>query len=208
MSLNHIRPWRNIHRRKSRQIMVGNVPVGGDAPITVQTMTNTLTPDVKATIAQVQAAADAGAYLISPFVGRILDWYKNSTGKSSYAADEDPGVLSVTKIFNFYKACGYKTIVMGASFRNLGEIEELAGCDRLTISPELLEALANDEEELPQKLFSSHQADYENNVPTESEFRWALNQDAMATEKLAEGIRKFAEDQVSLENLLREKLPC
>lgn len=157
---------------------------------------------------QAVAAADAGAYLISPFVGRILDWYKNSTGKSSYAADEDPGVLSVTKIFNFYKACGYKTIVMGASFRNLGEIEELAGCDRLTISPELLEALANDEEKLPQKLFSSHQADYEHSVPSESEFRWALNQDAMATEKLAEGIRKFAEDQVSLENLLREKLPC
>lgn len=156
--------------------------------------------------AQAIAAAEAGAYLISPFVGRILDWYKKSTGKSAYLRDEDPGVLSVTKIYNYYKSCGYKTVVMGASFRNIEEIEELAGCDRLTISPDLLEKLANDNGKLELKLSTSNNRSMDKIHLSESEFRWQLNEDAMATEKLAEGIRKFAEDQVALEQLLSEKL--
>ncbi len=156
--------------------------------------------------AQAVAAAEAGAYLISPFVGRILDWYKKSTGKSTYLKDEDPGVLSVTKIYNYYKSCGYKTVVMGASFRNIEEIEELAGCDRLTISPDLLEKLANDNGKLELKLSTSNNSSMDKIHLSESEFRWQLNEDAMATEKLAEGIRKFAEDQVALEQLLSEKL--
>ncbi len=154
---------------------------------------------------QAVAAAEAGAFLISPFVGRILDWYKKSTGKDSYSADEDPGVLSVTQIYNYYKACGYKTIVMGASFRNLEEIEQLAGCDRLTISPELLEKLAKDDAKLERKLNDSTAKTQEKITLNEAGFRWKLNDDAMATEKLAEGIRKFAEDQVALEQLLSEQ---
>ncbi|MFT6030441.1 MAG: transaldolase [Oleiphilaceae bacterium] len=153
---------------------------------------------------QAVAAAEAGAFLISPFVGRILDWYKKSTGKESYPASEDPGVVSVTKIYNYYKSCGYKTIVMGASFRNLQEIEELAGCDRLTISPDLLEQLANDQNKLVRKLSDSEVNGKKINL-SETEFRWQMNEDPMATEKLAEGIRKFAEDQVALETLLRGK---
>lgn len=153
---------------------------------------------------QAVAAAEAGAFLISPFVGRILDWYKKSTGKESYPASEDPGVVSVTKIYNYYKSCGYKTIVMGASFRNLQEIEELAGCDRLTISPDLLEQLANDQNKLVRKLSDSEVNGKKINL-SETEFRWQMNADPMATEKLAEGIRKFAEDQVALETLLRGK---
>jgi transaldolase len=154
---------------------------------------------------QAVAAAEAGAFLISPFVGRILDWYKKSTGKSSYTPNEDPGVVSVTKIYNYYKSCGYKTIVMGASFRNLQEIEELAGCDRLTISPDLLEQLANDQNKLVRKLSDSEVNGKKINL-NETEFRWQMNEDPMATEKLAEGIRKFAEDQVALETLLRGKM--
>ena len=154
---------------------------------------------------QAQAAADAGAFLISPFVGRILDWYKKDTGKSDYAASEDPGVLSVQKIFRHYKSCGYDTIVMGASFRNVGEIEELAGCDRLTISPQLLQELDQSSDPLEQKLFS-HASEQEKPSPLyESEFRWDMNESAMATEKLAEGIRNFTVDQIKLENLLKEQ---
>ena len=156
--------------------------------------------------AQAVAAAEAGAYLISPFVGRILDWYKASTGKASYPADEDPGVVSVTKIYDYYKSHGYQTIVMGASFRNLDEIEQLAGCDRLTISPDLLAKLDNDPGELKRVLAPSRLGAEQPTPLTESSFRWQHNDDAMATEKLAEGIRKFAEDQVKLEGLMRERL--
>ena len=150
-----------------------------------------------------KACADAGAFLISPFVGRILDWYKASTGRD-YSAHEDPGVASVTRIYNFYKQHNYNTVVMGASFRNTGEIEQLAGCDRLTISPPLLEQLANDNDTLEQKLNPQTTGDIIA-VPdnTQATFRWAMNEDAMATEKLAEGIRNFTADQIKLEQLLR-----
>ncbi|CAD5262063.1 transaldolase B [Alteromonas sp. 38] len=156
--------------------------------------------------AQARACAEAGAYLISPFVGRILDWYKKSTGKTEYAADEDPGVVSVTSIYNYYKEHGYSTVVMGASFRNIGEIQSLAGCDRLTISPALLEELANEPGELTVKLKDNGATKTPGDRLTESEFRWEMNQDAMATEKLSEGIRNFAADQDKLEVMLREKL--
>lgn len=152
---------------------------------------------------QAVAAAQAGAYLISPFVGRILDWYKKDTGIESYLPHEDPGVISVTNIYNFYKENSYNTVVMGASFRNTGEIEALAGCDRLTISPGLMEALSKDNGELPRKLNASKT----NNLTTlpidEGSFRWDFNEDAMATEKLADGIRRFAQDQVKLEQKLK-----
>ncbi len=153
--------------------------------------------------AQAAACADAGVTLISPFVGRILDWYLKATGRDAYAPAEDPGVISVTRIFNYYKQHNYTTIVMGASFRNTGEIEQLAGCDRLTISPALLQELENDRGTLTRKLDAKHtgaaQAAYHDD---EASFRYALNDDAMATEKLAEGIRKFAEDQIALEKQL------
>ncbi|WP_100656629.1 transaldolase [Alteromonas flava] len=155
--------------------------------------------------AQAQACAEAGVFLISPFVGRILDWYKKSTGTAEYAAEEDPGVLSVTKIYNYYKQHGYTTVVMGASFRNTGEIIELAGCDRLTISPQLLEELANTPGTLVQKLQPATALKAQPAALSESEFRWAHNEDAMATEKLAEGIRNFAADQKKLEALLKAK---
>lgn len=154
---------------------------------------------------QAVAAAEAGAFLISPFVGRILDWYKKDTGKTSYPANEDPGVLSVSEIYNYYKACGYQTIVMGASFRNIEEIEELAGCDRLTISPNLLEELANNDSPLERKLSPEASSPHEKHALNEADFRWQLNENPMATEKLSEGIRKFAEDQVALEKLLSEQ---
>lgn len=155
--------------------------------------------------AQAQACAEAGVFLISPFVGRILDWYKKSTGKDSYASAEDPGVVSVTKIYNYYKQHGYNTVVMGASFRNTGEITELAGCDRLTISPQLLEELANTDGEVQQKLTPATDVSAKPEPLSEAEFRWAHNEDAMATEKLAEGIRNFAADQEKLEQLLKQK---
>jgi transaldolase len=155
--------------------------------------------------AQAQACAESGIYLISPFVGRILDWYKQDTGITAYAADEDPGVISVTKIFNFYKANEYKTVVMGASFRNTGEILALAGCDRLTISPPLMEELANSSETLTQKLFTEQPKSAKVDSLDEASFRWQMNEDPMATQKLAEGIRNFAADQVKLERQL-EKL--
>lgn len=156
--------------------------------------------------AQAQACAEAGVYLISPFVGRILDWYKKSTGKTEYPADEDPGVVSVTEIYNYYKAKGYKTVVMGASFRNTGEILALAGCDRLTISPDLMDTLAKTEGEISQKLFANQDALPASTALNEATFRWEMNQDAMATEKLSEGIRNFAIDQNKLEAQLKELL--
>jgi transaldolase len=150
---------------------------------------------------QAVACAEAGVFLISPFVGRILDWYRSATGEN-YNAQTDPGVLSVKRIYDYYKTHGYKTVVMGASFRNTGEIESLAGCDRLTISPQLLQALSEDDGSLPRRLFPDS-ANGEDKVPqTESGFRWQMNEDAMATEKLAEGIRNFTSDQIILEGLL------
>jgi transaldolase len=153
--------------------------------------------------AQAAACADAGVFLVSPFVGRILDWYKASTGKSAYAPDEDPGVLSVTRIYNFYKQHEYKTVVMGASFRNCSEILALAGCDRLTISPQLLEELANSSIYLERKLSPESTGDSIEKIDvSEAGFRWLMNEDAMATEKLAEGIRNFTVDQIKLEKIL------
>ncbi len=154
--------------------------------------------------AQAQACAEAGVYLISPFVGRILDWYKKDTGRNEYSALEDPGVVSVTEIYNYYKAMNYKTVVMGASFRNTGEILALAGCDRLTISPALMSELAQNNDEVIQQLQSKQPRLESKPALTESTFRWLMNQDAMATEKLAEGIRNFAADQEKLENQLAE----
>ncbi|OEY67128.1 transaldolase [Marinobacter sp. X15-166B] len=153
---------------------------------------------------QAAACAEAGVFLISPFVGRILDWHLANSGRSSYPAAEDPGVQSVTRIYNFYKANGFDTVVMGASFRNLGEIEMLAGCDRLTISPDLLAELQNDRGSLRRRLSAEQasSADQPFEV-SEARFRWESNADAMATEKLAEGIRRFAADQVSLEKQLQ-----
>ena len=152
---------------------------------------------------QAVACAEAGVTLISPFVGRILDWHKQHSGRTEYPPAEDPGVVSVTRIYNYYKSHGYNTIVMGASFRNAGEIEQLAGCDRLTISPQLLQQLQDDEGELSRKLDANQVVTSDARVqPTEAEFRWELNQDAMATEKLAEGIRTFANDQQTLESKL------
>lgn len=156
--------------------------------------------------AQAQACAEAGAYLISPFVGRILDWYKKDTGRDSYPALEDPGVVSVTKIYNYYKAMGYNTVVMGASFRNTGEILALSGCDRLTISPNLMDELAQNNEEIIQQLHAEQTPLTKEEALTESTFRWQMNEDAMATEKLAEGIRNFAIDQEKLENQLADML--
>ncbi|MEQ3696822.1 MAG: transaldolase [Pseudomonadales bacterium] len=152
---------------------------------------------------QAVACAEAGVFLISPFVGRILDWYKKAEGVESYPAEKDPGVVSVKRIYDYYKTHAYPTIVMGASFRNTGEIEELAGCDRLTIGPSLLEELDNDFGELPQKLFDQGgSADQRPDRLTEAQFRFGCGQDAMATEKLAEGIRNFVADQIKLEELL------
>ncbi len=156
--------------------------------------------------AQARACAEAGTYLISPFVGRILDWYKKETGKTSYPALEDPGVVSVTNIYNYYKAKGYQTVVMGASFRNTDEIIALAGCDRLTISPQLMEELAKNNAPLVRQLSPTQPPSDAEPPLSESEFRWQMNQDAMATEKLAEGIRNFAVDQVKLEKQLADML--
>ena len=156
--------------------------------------------------AQARACAEAGVYLISPFVGRILDWYKANTDKKEYASAEDPGVISVTKIYNYYKEYGYKTVVMGASFRNVGEIIELAGCDRLTIAPALLKELQENSTALVRKLDYKGEVKAKPQPLTEAEFYWQHNSDAMAVEKLAEGIRKFAVDQEKLEAMLSAKL--
>lgn len=152
---------------------------------------------------QAAACADAGVFLISPFVGRILDWYKANTDKKEYAPFEDPGVQSVTSIYNYYKQHDYKTVVMGASFRNIGEIEALAGCDRLTISPQLLGELEADSGKLERALSPANTgAAIEKIKENEAQFRLTLNEDAMATEKLAQGIRGFVADQVNLEKFL------
>jgi transaldolase len=158
-------------------------------------------------LVQAVACADAGAQLISPFVGRIYDWFK-AANKRDYAGAEDPGVQSVTRIFDYYKKFGHQTEVMGASFRNTGQIVELAGCDLLTISPDLLAQLAASKEPLTRKLDASASAgaDITRLAADERTFRWLLNEDAMATEKTAEGIRKFAADIVKLERLLAEKV--
>ena len=156
--------------------------------------------------AQARACAEAGVYSISPFVGRILDWYKANTDKKEYAPAEDPGVISVTKIYNYYKEYGYKTVVMGASFRNVGEIIELAGCDRLTIAPALLKELQENSTALVRTLEYKGEVKAKPQPLTEAEFYWQHNSDAMAVEKLAEGIRKFAVDQEKLEAMLSAKL--
>lgn len=157
--------------------------------------------------AQAAACGDANVFLISPFVGRILDWYKANTDKKDYSAQEDPGVISVSQIYHYYKQHNISTVVMGASFRNTGEIEALAGCDRLTISPQLLEDLKNDISPLTRQLSPS-------NIPvamdkvtmTEADFRFQMNQDPMATEKLSQGIRQFVKDQINLEELLKDRI--
>ena len=150
---------------------------------------------------QAIACAEAGVRLISPFVGRILDWHKKDRGVADIPATEDPGVISVMNIFNYYKKHGYATQVMGASFRNTGEICELAGCDLLTISPALLKELEQAEGTLEKKLDTEAavKMDIEKISPDEKTFRWMMNEDAMATEKLAEGIRNFTKDLVKLE---------
>ncbi|MFT2111444.1 transaldolase [Marinomonas sp. 2405UD68-3] len=155
--------------------------------------------------AQAKACAEAGVYLISPFVGRILDWYKKSTGQD-YSSETDPGVVSVTEIYNYYKQHGYNTVVMGASFRNIGEIEQLAGCDRLTIAPALLGELEKDTGALERKLTPTDVVTPAPEAITETQFRWEMNEDAMATEKLSEGIRNFAVDQNKLEEKLASML--
>jgi len=153
---------------------------------------------------QAAVAADVGAFLISPFVGRILDWHKKNTGKEHYPAPDDPGVLSVTQIYHYYKQHQIPTVVMGASFRNSGEIEQLAGCDRLTISPPFLEELSKDQGKLERKL-SPENTSGVIDAPClpESVFRARFNENAMATEKLAEGIRLFIADQMKMENKLK-----
>ncbi|KPA53409.1 transaldolase [Photobacterium lucens] len=155
--------------------------------------------------AQARACAEAGVYLISPFVGRIMDWYKAKEGRD-FAPQEDPGVISVTNIYNYYKEHGYNTVVMGASFRNTGEILELAGCDRLTISPQLLQELEEAQGDVVQKLKEATELKARPAAMTHAEFLWEHNQDAMAVEKLAEGIRNFAIDQGKLEAMIAERL--
>lgn len=154
---------------------------------------------------QAAACADAGAFLISPFVGRILDWHLAHSDQVMFAPSEDPGVLSVSRIYNYFKTNNYDTVVMGASFRNTGEIEMLAGCDRLTISPALLQSLQDDTGTLTRQLSpETARSNDRATAMTENRFRWESNEDAMATEKLAEGIRKFATDQIALENQVRK----
>jgi len=154
---------------------------------------------------QARACAEAGVFLISPFVGRILDWYKAKTGET-YTSETDPGVLSVRKIYAFYKEHGFKTVVMGASFRNIGEVTALAGCDRLTIAPNLLQELEATQGDLPRLLVDGGAKSAAPAKLTEAEFRFALNEDPMATEKLAEGIRGFVVDQNKMEAALAAKL--
>ncbi len=159
-------------------------------------------------LAQAVACAEVGATLISPFVGRIFDWYKAAEKVDSYPPEKDPGVLSVKAIYNYYKKFGHKTQIMGASFRNVGEILELAGCDLLTIAPKFLETLSKEEGDVPQKLNAAN-AEKENIEKLEVDekaFRFMLNDDAMAIEKLSEGIRKFAADTVKLEQRILEKV--
>ena len=154
--------------------------------------------------AQARASAEAGAFLISPFVGRILDWYKADQPDADFSGANDPGVQSVTRIYNYFKEHGYDTIVMGASFRNISEIQELAGCDRLTISPSLLDELASTDADLPRKLTPVDSPKAAPAALTEQTFRWDMNEEAMATDKLSQGIRQFAKDQVTLETMLTD----
>lgn len=156
---------------------------------------------------QAVACAEAKVFLISPFVGRILDWYKKNEGKE-FPAEEDPGVLSVTNIYRYYKKFAYQTIIMGASFRNKGEIEQLAGCDRLTIGPNFLDELSKDHTPLAQKLYSdmSQSDEIDQLHLDEKTFRFMLNEDPMATEKLAEGIRNFSNDLIKLENFIKKRI--
>ncbi|KAI9753076.1 MAG: hypothetical protein M4579_005348 [Chaenotheca gracillima] len=160
-------------------------------------------------LVQAIAGAEAGAFLISPFVGRILDWYKAAMRKE-YAPADDPGVHSVEAIFDYYKKYGYNTIVMGASFRNVGEITELAGCDYLTIAPNLLEDLFNSQAAVPKKLDATASAnkkiERKSYIDDEGLFRFEFNEEQMAVEKLREGISKFAADAVTLKGILREKV--
>lgn len=158
--------------------------------------------------AQAVACAEAGVTLISPFVGRILDWYVANTDQKSFEPRDDPGVKSVTKIYNYYKKFGYKTVVMGASFRNVGEIKALAGCDLLTISPKLLQELANSKDEIHQFLNpeNAKNLDMEKVSYDEPKFRWEINDDQMANDKLSDGIRKFAADAIKLENLIKARM--
>jgi len=159
-------------------------------------------------MAQAVRCAEANVTLISPFVGRILDWHKKDRGVTEISAPEDPGVLSVGQIYNYYKKFSYNTIVMGASFRNIGEIIELAGCDALTIAPSLLKELESTEGILEKKLVpeTSKNLDIKRIHMDEKTFRWMMNEDAMATEKLAEGIRNFTKDLIKLEKHISELL--
>jgi len=157
-------------------------------------------------LCQAIACAESGVTLISPFVGRITDFYKKRDNKSSYPAPEDPGVISVRQIFSYYKQFGYKTIVMGASFRNKEQIIELAGCDFLTIAPALLEELSQSKVEVVRKLDAASSSKVDKIHVDENTFRWMLNEDEMATEKLAEGIRKFAADLKKLETEVKAKI--
>ncbi|EQB3910956.1 transaldolase [Buttiauxella gaviniae] len=153
--------------------------------------------------AQARACAEAGVFLVSPFVGRILDWYKTHRSDADYSGSNDPGVISVTAIYNYYKQHGYRTVVMGASFRNISEIIELAGCDKLTIAPPLLAELAQTQGTLVQKLSDNGTSQSHPSPITEAEFFWQLNEDVMASDKLAEGIRAFAVDQEKLDQMLK-----
>ncbi len=157
-------------------------------------------------MAQAMACADAGVFLISPFVGRITDWYKAAEGRDHYEPDEDPGVKSVRSIYSYYKTHGIETVVMGASFRNTAQITALAGCDRLTIAPKLLEEMSNDQSDLPRVLSPDMSDASEKLTLDEATFRWMLNSDAMATEKLAEGIRKFDVDHQKLIQLISDRM--
>ena len=151
---------------------------------------------------QARACADAGVFLISPFVGRITDWYKANTDISIDSPEQDPGVQSVRRIYTYYKTHGYETVVMGASFRNTGQIEALAGCDRLTIAPDLLNELGQSDGDLPRALVSSSERVAPPAPIEEAEFRFEHNESAMASEKLADGIRRFVVDQRKLEDAL------
>lgn len=151
------------------------------------------------------ACAEGGLYLISPFVGRILDWYKNDQKKDSYEPSEDPGVKSVTEIYNYFRKFGYETVVMGASFRNIAEIIELAGCDKLTISPKLLEELEASQQLVPLKLDAkkAEELDIQEITINEGTFRYEMNKSKMATDLLSAGIRKFEEDGDKLKTMIR-----
>ncbi len=156
--------------------------------------------------AQARACAEAGVFLISPFVGRIYDWYNSRKPLEPYIADEDPGVISVRNIYDYYKQHRYHTVIMGASFRKTEQVLALAGCDRLTISPNLLQALQSSNAPVIRHLTPSTKVSQAPTPLTEAEFRWAHNQDPMAVEKLAEGIRQFASDQEKLEDVLAARL--